>query len=159
MLKSSRDKGNIVFAEGDAIHVLCAIVSFKTARLWVVRVGSRVLCDNCRMSVPAAQGFSLSDSGQLRFMQEQFIRTGCLMTAGTDVSEVQVSPVIEPPKGESVETTAVVQGALVEMWEYADEDFVLAFGDEAIADVQRRETHSYIDTGASRSACRFCNAS
>ena len=63
-------------------------------------------------------------------MQEQFIRTGCLMTAGTDVSEVQVCPVIDPSKGERLETTAVLQGAMVEVWEYADEDYVFAFGDE-----------------------------
>ena len=48
------------------------------------------------------------------------------------------------PKGESVETTAVVQGAMVETWEY-DEEYVFVFGDEVSADLQRRETHSCID--------------
>ena len=33
VLKNSRDKENRVFAEEDAIHVLCAIVLFKTVRL------------------------------------------------------------------------------------------------------------------------------
>ena len=45
------------------------------------------------------------------------------------------------PKGEKVETTSVVQGAMVQMWEYADEDHVFVFRDEVSADVQRRETH------------------
>ena len=36
-------------------------------------------------SVPAAQGVLLSDSGQFRFMQEQFIRTGCFMMVGTEL--------------------------------------------------------------------------
>ena len=80
------------------------------------------------------------------------------MTAGTEFSEVskvpevQESPVVEPPKGERVETTAVVQGALAETWEYAEENYVFAFGDQVSADVQRRETHICIDSDASRSA-------
>ena len=58
-----------------------------------------------------------------------------------------------------VETTAVVQGATVETWEYDDENYVLVFGQEVSADVQRRETHSSIDSGEPRSACRFRYAS
>ena len=75
------------------------------------------------------------------------------MTAGTEFSEVskvpevQESPVVEPPKGERVETT--VQGAMAETWEYAEENYVFAFGDEVSADVQRRETHICIDSDAS----------
>ena len=46
--------------------------------------------------------------------------------------------------------TAVVQGSMVETWEYEDEDYVLVFGQE----VQRRETHSCTG-GRSRSACRL----
>ena len=153
--KDSCGNRNMVFAEGDAIHVLCATVSFKTARLRVVRTSSRVVCDSCVRSVSAARCFWLLDSGQLRVIQEQFIRIGCLMMAGTDVSEVQVSPVIEPPKGARVETTAVVQGAIVDTWEYDDEDYVFVSGDEVSADVQRRETHSCTDRGASRSACQL----
>ena len=69
------------------------------------------------------------------------------MTAGTEfsevskVSEVQESPVIEPPIGKRFETTAVVQRAMAETWAYAEENNVFAFGDEVSADVQRRETH------------------
>ena len=49
VLRDSRDKrGTQPFAEGDAIHVLCAIVTIKTVRLWMVRAGSQVVCDNCR---------------------------------------------------------------------------------------------------------------
>ena len=81
------------------------------------------------------------------------------MTAGTDVSEVQVSPVIKSPTRERVETAAVVQGAMVETWEYDEENCAFAFGDEVSADVQRCETLSCIDGGASRSACRFGYAS
>jgi len=104
VLKNGRGRGNIVFAEGDALNVPFTIVSFRTARLWVVRAGSRVVCDSCARSVPTAQGFLLSDSGRSRFMQERFLCAGCLMTAGAEVSsvskvqEVQASPVIEPPK-------------------------------------------------------------
>ena len=47
------------------------------------------------------------------------------MTTGTEFSEVskvlevQESSVVEPPEDERVETTAVVQGAMAETWEYA----------------------------------------
>ena len=83
------------------------------------------------------------------------------MTAATEFSEVskvpevQESPVIELPKGERVETTAVVQGAMAETWEYAEENYVFAFGDEVNADVQR---HICVDSDASRSACHFGHA-
>ena len=53
---------------------------------------------------------------------------------------------------EKTETTAAVQavqGAMVETWEYTEDDGVFAFGEGVIAAVQRPETHS----GASRSAC------
>ena len=60
---------------------------------------------------------------------------------------------------ERVETTAVVQGATVKTCEYAEEDYVFVFGDEVCADVQRRETHSCIESGASRLACHFGYAS
>ena len=56
---------------------------------------------------------------------------------------------------EKVETSAAVQGAMVETWEYAEEDYVFAFGEAVIAAVQRPETHICIDSGASRSACIF----
>ena len=59
------------------------------------------------------------------------------------------------PKGERVETNAVVQGSMVETWEYDDEGYVFVFGDAVNAGVQRRETHSCTDRGASRSACQF----
>ena len=55
---------------------------------------------------------------------------------------------------ESVETTAAVQGVIVETWEYEDEDSVFEFGQE----VQRRETHNCFG-GASRSACRIAHVS
>ena len=50
---------------------------------------------------------------------------------------------------ERVETTAAVQGVMVETWEYDDEDYVFVFGHEVSADVQRHEKHSCIG-GASR---------
>ena len=43
---------------------------------------------------------------------------------------------------ERIETSSVVQGVMVEMWEHEDEDFVFEFGHEVSADVQRRETHN-----------------
>ena len=46
-----------------------------------------------------------------------------------------------------------MQGATVETWEYAEEDYVFAIGEAVIAAVQRPETHICIDCGASRSAC------
>ena len=48
---------------------------------------------------------------------------------------------------------------MVETWEYAEENYVFAFGDEVSADVQRRETHMCIDNDASPSACHFGYAS
>ena len=59
------------------------------------------------------------------------------------------------PKGERVGTNAVVQGSIVEKWEYDDEWYVFVFGDEMNVGVQRRETHSCTDRGASRSTCQF----
>ena len=56
---------------------------------------------------------------------------------------------------EKVETSVAVQGAMVQTWEYAEEDYVFAFGEVVMAAVQRPETHISIDSGASRSACRF----
>ena len=54
---------------------------------------------------------------------------------------------------ERVETTAVVQGEMVERWEHADRDCVFACGHEVSANVQRRERHSCKYGGASRSPC------
>ena len=82
--RDSCDKGHIVFTEGDDIHVLCAIVSFKTARRRVVQTSSRVMCDSCGRSVSSFQGCLFSDSGQSQFKREQFIRTGCLMMTGIE---------------------------------------------------------------------------
>ena len=58
------------------------------------------------------------------------------------------------PKGERFETTAVVRVVMVETWKYDHEDYAFVFGNEVIADVQRREKHSCTD-GASRSTCCF----
>ena len=86
----------------------------------MMRASSRVVCDSCGWSVPAAQGVLLSDSGQSRRKQEQFLCAGCLMTASTEFSEVskvpevQESLVVEPPKGVRDETAAVVQRAVAE---------------------------------------------
>ena len=131
--KDSCGKGNIVFMECDALHVPYAIVSFKTDRLWMVRISLQVLCYSCGRSIPADQGCSLSGSGQLRFMREQFIYAGCLMTAGTELWEAHecnkpgqlrknhsVYKKGNNPKGKIVETAAIVQGAMIERWEYAD---------------------------------------
>ena len=48
---------------------------------------------------------------------------------------------------------AAVQGAMVETWEYTEDDYVFAFGETVIAAIQGPETHICIDSGASRSAC------
>ena len=39
---------------------------------------------------------------------------------------------------------------MVETWEYADEDYVIAFGETVIAAVWRPEAHICIDSGALR---------
>ena len=67
--------------------------------------------------------------------------------------------IAEKGNKEKVETPAAVQGAMVETWEYAEEDYVFAFGEAVIAAVQRPQTHICIDSGASRSACPFGYAS
>ena len=61
--------------------------------------------------------------------------------------------IAEKGNKEKVETPSAVQGAMVETWVYAEEDFVFAFGEAVIAAVHRPETHICIDSGASRSAC------
>ena len=57
------------------------------------------------------------------------------------------------------DTTAAVQGAtaaaqraMIETWEYTEDDYVFAFGEAVISAVQRPETHICIDSGAPRSA-------
>ena len=59
---------------------------------------------------------------------------------------------------EKIDTTAAVQGAMVETWEYTEDDYVFAFGEAVIAAVQRPETQICIDSGASRSACPIGSA-
>ena len=66
--------------------------------------------------------------------------------------------IAEKGNKEKVETSAAVQGAMVETWEYNEEDYVFAFGEAVIAAVHRPETHICIDSGASRSACPFVYA-
>ena len=85
--RDSCDKVHIVFKEGDAVHVLCAIVSFETARRRVVQTSSRVRCDSCERSVSSFQGCLFSDSGQSQFKREQFNRTGCLIMTGIERRE------------------------------------------------------------------------
>ena len=53
------------------------------------------------------------------------------------------------------DTTAALQGAMIETWEYTEDDYVFAFGEAVIAVLQRQETHTCVDSGASRSACPF----
>ena len=84
------------------------------------------------------------------------------------VTTVTCTRNVWPEKGgkkEKTETTAAVQGAttavqgaMVETWEYTEDDYVFAFGEAVIAAVQRPETHTCIDSGASRSACPFGHA-
>ena len=52
----SCDEVDRVFTEGDAIHKLCAIVSFKTTRRRAVHNSSRVMRDSCGRSVSSFQG-------------------------------------------------------------------------------------------------------
>ena len=45
-------------------------------------------------------------------------------------------------KGEKSDTTAAVQGAMIETWEYTDDDFDFAFGEGVILAVQEsRDGH------------------
>ena len=138
----------------------CDIVSFKTVRRRVVQTSSQVMCDSCRRAVSAGQGCWLSDSDQSHFKQEQplctgllddgwyLLNVGILMNASrhctrTPACARNALPGKETsPKGKRAETTAVVQGVMVETWKYEDEDYVFEFGHEVTADVQRRETHN-----------------
>ena len=52
------------------------------------------------------------------------------------------------PKGKKIETTAVVQGVMVDTWKYEDETMSSSFGHEVSADVQRRETHNCISVAS-----------
>ena len=58
--------------------------------------------------------------------------------------------IAEKGNTEKVGTSAAVQGAMVETWEYGEEDYVSAFGEVVIAAGQRLETHICIDSGAFR---------
>ena len=118
----------------------CAIVSCKTAPRLVVQTSSRILCDSCERSVSAVQGWLFSDSGQSQLKKEQLICTGCLMMASierweshecnnpvqlrTDCSvyKKRIAEIGKKPKSEieRVETTAVVQRAMVKTSEYDD---------------------------------------
>ena len=134
--RDSCDKVHIVFTEVDDIHVLCAIVSFKTARRRVVQTSSRVMCDSCGRSVSLFQGCLFSDCGQSQFKREQFICAGCLTLTGierwesrecnkpghlrTDCCVYKKRIAERGNNTESVETTAVVQGVMVETLEYED---------------------------------------
>ena len=80
--RHSCDKVHIVFPEGDDVHVLCATVSFKTARRRVMQTSSRVMCDSCERSVSSVQSCLFSDSGQSQYKREQFICAGCLIMTG-----------------------------------------------------------------------------
>ena len=62
--RDSCDKAHMVFAEGDDIHVLCAIVSVKTAPRRVAQNSSQVMCDGHERSVSSFQGCLFSDPGQ-----------------------------------------------------------------------------------------------
>ena len=45
-------------------------------------------------------------------------------------------------KGEKSDTTAAVQGAMIETWEYTDDDYIFAFGEGVIpADQDTRDAH------------------
>ena len=84
MRRDSCDKVHMVFTEGDDIHVLCAIVSFKTARRRVAQYSSQVMCDSCERSVSSFQSCLFSESVQSQFKPEQFIHTGCLLMTGIE---------------------------------------------------------------------------
>ena len=60
--RDSSDKVHMVLTEGDDVHVLCAIVSFKAAKRRVVQTSSRVMCDSCGRSVSEVQGCLFSFS-------------------------------------------------------------------------------------------------
>ena len=95
----------------------------------MVQTSSQVMCDSCQRSVSSFQGFLISESGQSQFKRGQFIRTGCLMMTGVEswesregnkpgqlrkdcsVYKKRIAEKGNKPKGERVETTAVVQGS------------------------------------------------
>ena len=128
MRRDSCGKVQMVFTEGDDIRVLGATVSFKTSRRRAVRTRSQVMCDSCELSVSSFQGCLLSESGQSQFKRGQFIRTGCLMMTGIEhwesyecnkpghlrnecsVYKKRIAEKGHKPKGERIETIAVVQG-------------------------------------------------
>ena len=56
--------------------------------------------------------------------------------------------IAEKGNKEKAETSAAVQGAMVETWEYAEDDYVFASGESVIGAVQRPETHIVIDSCA-----------
>ena len=122
----------------DDIRVLGAIVSFKTSRRRVVQISQPVMCDSCERSISSFQGCLFSESGQSQFQRGQSIRTGCLVMIGIErwesydgnklghfckdcsVYKKRTSEKWNKPKGERVETTAVVQRVMVETLEYED---------------------------------------
>ena len=147
--------------EGEARQDSCDIGSFKAVRRRLVQTSSQVMCASCRRAVSAIRGCLFSDCGQSYFKQEHFIRAGCWMVAGTErweshecnkPGQLQTDYRVYKKRIAGGTEEAVVQGVMVETWEYEDEDYVFEFGHEVSADVQRRETHHCIG-GASRSAC------
>ena len=88
--------------------------------------------------VSSVQGCVFSDSGQSQFKREQFICAGCLMMTGIErweshecnkpgqlrkdrsVCKKRTAEKGNKPKGKRVETTAVVQGVMVETLECDD---------------------------------------
>ena len=123
----------------------------------MVQTSSQVMCDSCQRSVSSFQGFLISESGQSQFKRGQFIRTGCLMMTGVEswesregnkpgqlrkdcsVYKKRIAEKGNKPKGERVETTAVVQGVMVETSEYDDGMLIgRRFGD--VSDLTTRGT-------------------
>ena len=148
--QDSFDKEHIVVAESDAIHVLCSVGSFKTAR--------EGLCKPVRESSVTVVSIRSPSLVVLRLWSvaiqaRQFICAGCLRMAGIERWEshecIKPGPLREDcsvhkqrivengnrPKGERFETTAVVRQVMVQTWKCDKEDYVFVFGNEVIADV------------------------
>ena len=71
--RDSFDKEHIVVAESGTNHMLCSVVSFKTARRRVVQTSSRIMCDSFGRSVSAVQGWLFSESGQARAVRMRWM--------------------------------------------------------------------------------------
>ena len=114
---------------------------------------SKVVCCQTLLSRNSSKSSScLTMAGTERWESHECNKRG--QCKGCSVYKQRTVEKGNRPKGERFETTAVVRVVMVETWTYEHEDYVFVFGNEVIADVQRREKHNCTD-GASPSALSF----